>query len=79
MKFLAELLEKKWREHNIYITNFNHDYNAYFHKGQLISHKIKKRFLTKDELFLYLYIDDGALIFSTRRILHSVQKSDSNR
>ena len=49
-----------------YKPNINHDSNAYFHKGQLISHKSKKRFLTKDELFLFLYVDDGASIFFTR-------------
>ena len=38
----------------------------FFNKGQLISHKIKKRFLTKEELFLFLYVDDGASIFSSR-------------
>ena len=64
---IIEILEKKRRQHNIYMSNFLHDSNAYFHKGQLISHKNKKRFLTKDELFLFLYVDDGPSIFSTRR------------
>ena len=49
------------------MPNFLHDTNVYFNKGQLLSHKNKRRFLTKDELFLFLYVDDGASIFSTRR------------
>ena len=44
MQFLAELLEKKWRENNIYMPHFNHDSNDSFNKGHLISHNIKKRF-----------------------------------
>ena len=47
------------------MPSFSHDTNDFFNKGQLISHKIKKRFLTKDELFLFLYVDDGASIFSS--------------
>ena len=46
---------------------FLHDTNTFFNKDQLLSHKNKRRFLTKDELFLFLYVDDGALIYSTRR------------
>ena len=67
MQFLAELLETKWRQHNIYMPSFLHDTNKFYNKGQLISHNNKRRFLTKDELFLFLYVDDGASIFSTRR------------
>ena len=47
------------------MPHFSHDTNNFYNKGQLISHKIKKRFLTKDELFLFLYVDDGASIFSS--------------
>ena len=65
MQFLAEILEQKLKENNIYMPNFIHDTNDYHNKGQL-SHKIKKMFLTKDELFIFLYVDDGALIFSSR-------------
>ena len=49
------------------MPNCNHDSNAFLNKGQLISHKIKKWSLTKDELFLCIYIDDGASTFFTRR------------
>ena len=49
------------------MPNFLHDTNAFFNKGQLLSHIKNRRFLTKDELFLFIYVDDGASIFSTRR------------
>ena len=44
MQFLAELLEKKWRENNLYMPRFKHDTNSFYKKGQLISHKANKRF-----------------------------------
>ena len=43
MQFLAEILEQKLKENNIYMPNFIHDTNDYHNKGQL-SHKIKKCF-----------------------------------
>ena len=49
------------------MLNFLHDTNAFFNKGQLLSHKNNRKFLTEDELFLFLYVDDGASILSTRR------------
>ena len=33
MHFFAEHLDKKWREKNIHMPNFNHDSNAFFNKG----------------------------------------------
>ena len=49
------------------MPNLLHDTNAFFNKGQLLSHKNNRRFLIKDELFFFLYVNDGASIFSTRR------------
>ena len=49
------------------MLNFLHDTNAFFNKGQLLSHKNNRKFLTKVELFLFLYVDDSASILSTRR------------
>ena len=38
-----------------------------FHKdGQLIKHKFRKRYLTRDELFILLYVDDAAIFFTSR-------------
>ena len=78
MYFLSELLKKKFKENNISIPRFFHDSNLYNKGGKLIRHDttsnkcgkmISYNFrcpLTKDELFLLLYIDDGTLIFINR-------------
>ena len=66
MQFLAELLEEKWRSNNINKIQFSHNTNAFYKGGVLIKHNNKKRFLSKDEIFLLLYVDDGALPFVSR-------------
>ena len=80
MHFLSELLEKKFKEINISIPSFFHNSNLYNKDGKLIRHDTtsnkggkmasfnSRRPLTKDELFLLLYVDDGALIFTNRLV-----------
>ena len=41
MQCLAELLEKKWREKIISMPQFKHNFNMFYNKGKLISHKEK--------------------------------------
>ena len=65
-------------ENNILILSFYHNSNLHNKGGKLIRHNTtynKKDWLssynyrfpfTKDELLLLLYVDDGALIFTTR-------------
>ena len=78
MHFLAEILEQKWNENNILIPSFYHNPNlpskggklirhdtSYKKKGGLAFYKSQRPF-TKDELFLLLYVDDEALIFTNR-------------
>ena len=76
MHFLSELLEKKFKEINISIPSFFHNSNLYNKGGKLIRHETtinkggkmasynSRCPLTKDELFLLLYVDDGALMFT---------------
>ena len=45
---------------------FYHNSNLCHKKGNLTCHKMKDKFFTKDELFLFLYVDDGALPFLSR-------------
>ena len=78
MYFLSELLENKFKENNISIPSFCHNSNLYNKGGKLIRHDTtsnkggkmvsynSRRPLTKDELFLLLYVDDGALIFTNK-------------
>ena len=78
MHSLSELLETKFKENNISIPSFFHNSNLYNKGGKLIRHETtisktgkmasynSRRPLTKDELFLLLYVDDGALIFTNR-------------
>ena len=61
IQFLAELLEEKWRSNNITKIPFYHNTNAFYKGGELIIHNNKKDFLTKDEIFLLLYVYDCAL------------------
>ena len=71
-------MEQKWKENNISIPSFYHNLNLHNEGGKLIRHntfynlkgglspyKYQRQF-TKDELFLLLYIDDEALIFTNR-------------
>ena len=62
MQCLAELLEKKWREKIISMPQFKQNFNMFYNKGKLISHKGKNHFLTKDELF-YSYMSMTVLQF----------------
>ena len=62
MQCLAELLEKKWREKIISMPQFKYNFNMFYNKGKLISHKGKNHFLTKDELF-YSYMSMTVLQF----------------
>ena len=78
MYFLSELLKKKFKENNISIPRFFHDSNLYSKGGKLIRHNTtsnkygkmasynSRRPLIKDELFLLLYVDDGALTFTNK-------------
>ena len=46
---------------------FQHNLNA-FHKGRkLINHKKKQKYLTVYETFVFLYVDDVALLVNSRR------------
>ena len=77
MYFLAERLEQKWNENNIF-PSFCHNSNLPSKGGKLIRHDTSsnkknglasyksQRPFTKDELFLLLYVDDGDLIFTNR-------------
>ena len=67
MKFLAKLLEEKWRSNNIAKIPFHHNTNDFYKGGVLIKHNNNKRFLKKDEIFLLLYVDDWALPFVSRK------------
>ena len=42
---------------------FHHNSNICHKEVKLISHKMKDKFFTKDELFLFVYVDDDALPF----------------
>ena len=66
MLFLAELLEKRGRENDVKIITFHHNSNLCHKEGKLISHTMRDKFFTKDELFLFLYVDDGDLPFLSR-------------
>ena len=66
MQFLAELLGKKWRKNNIKMIPFHHNSNCCNKDSKLISHKLKDKCFTTDELFLCLCVDDGALPFLSR-------------
>ena len=57
---------KKLRETNIAKIQFCHDTNAYYNGGQVLRQKYKKKYITKDEAFLLLYVDDGASLFNSR-------------
>ena len=76
--FISELLENELKENDISIPSFFHNSNLYNKGGKLIRHETtinkggkmasynSRRPLTKDELFLLLYVDDGALIFTNK-------------
>ena len=78
MNFLSELLEKKFKENNISIPFLFHNSNLYNKGGKLIRHDTTSNKdgkmaslnfcfpLTKDELFLLLYVDDELLILTNR-------------
>ena len=78
MHFLSELLENKFKKNNISIPSLLYNSNLYNKDGKLIRHDTTsnkggkmvsyntRRPLTKDELFLLLYINDYALIFTNR-------------
>ena len=78
MHFLSKLLENKFKENDISIPSFFHNSNLYnkgdklisdettINKGEKMASYNPRRPLTKDELFLLLYVDDGTLIFTNR-------------
>ena len=55
---------------------FHHNSNFCNKDSKLISHKLKDKCFTKDELFLCLYVDDGALPFLS--ILDALLGSEIN-
>ena len=63
---MAELVGKKWKEEKINPIRFCHETNSFYKGGQLIRHKFNRKTLTIDEIFILLYVDDGALLFETR-------------
>ena len=75
MQFLAELLEKKWRENEIKMILFYHNSNLFHKDGKLINHKMKDNFFTKDELFLmwmmvlFLFYRDQVLYKALKYLL----------
>ena len=66
MQFLVEMFEKKWRENDIKMIKFHHNLNLCHKEGKLISHKMNDNLFTKDELFFFLYVNDGVLPFLSR-------------
>ena len=66
MQFMAELVGKKWKENKINPIRFCHVTNSFYKGGQLIRHKFNRKTLTIDEIFILLYVDDGALLFDFR-------------
>ena len=46
---------------------FQHNSNAFYKGGKLISHKKKKKYLPANEIFNFFYVNDGALPFNSRR------------
>ena len=63
---VMQFREEKWTSNNITKIPFIHNSNAFYKGGELIKHNNNKRFLSKDEIFLLLYVDDGALPFVSR-------------
>ena len=69
-------IDQKWKKNNILIPKFYHNSSLHNKSGKLIRHNTAcnkkcglpsykfRRPFTKDELFLLLYVDDGALIFT---------------
>ena len=66
MHFLSEIIEKKFIEAGIVPIKFFHDSNYHNNGGQLIKYSLKRNHRSVDNLFLLLYVDDGAGIFSSR-------------
>ena len=56
------------RKNGSNIPQFNDNNNLFYNKDYLISHITLKRFLTKNELFLFLYVNDSASTFFTRKV-----------
>ena len=64
IQFIYELVGKKLRGNNMSKIEFCHDTNAYYKGGRVLRQKFRKKFITKDESFLLLYVNDGASLFN---------------
>ena len=62
---MFEFIAKWFKESGISPINFYHDTNAFYRGGLLIIHNLKGGFLNKDELFLLIFVDDKAYLFSS--------------
>ena len=67
MQSMTELVLKKWKENNISTLWFQQNKIKFYQGGKLIRNKTNKIPLSLDEFFLLFYVDDGALIFSSRK------------
>ena len=65
MQFLSEIIENII-EAGIAPIKFFYESNVHNKGGQLIKHFLKRNHRLVDNLFLLLYVDDGAGIFSSR-------------
>ena len=63
---MAELVLKKWKDNNVSTLKFQHNKNKFYQGCKLIRNKMNKVPLTLDNFFLLLYVDDGALTFSSK-------------
>ena len=67
IQLIYELLGKTIRGNYMSKIEFCHDtFNAYYKGERVLRQKFKKKFTTKDEAFLLLYVDDGASLFNSR-------------
>ena len=62
---MFEFIAKGFIESGISPITFYHDTNTFYRVGLLIIHNLKRGFLNKDELFLLIYVDDKAYLFSS--------------
>jgi len=64
---MHELTKKKWDEAQITPLSFCHATTDPSKPGKLIRHKRKDALITAADLFLLLYVDDGAVCFTSRQ------------
>ena len=67
MQAAMELVARKWKELDILPFKYNH--TTIHSNGKLVQHKKKDTHLMVAELFMILYVDDGAIMFCNRENL----------